>query len=222
MTAERRSDVQSTEDLQSFEHFAGLPAVLRLLRMEVAETPEQLDARLRLPRGSYAAYESALTVPLLGTLDRFLVLFELDLTGLEGKLRAMQKIAWPPRGDGAVEKEPKRETAWPSAEEFARARQVIHGFEELSRGPSRQEAHPVETFGESLSWLRVFFSLTPEELAAIAGLSPSTIRLLEEGGRRPRSDTSYLIARNLQTPFNQRLICAGYLGIRAFWNPPRY
>lgn len=218
---ERQSGVQWAERPESFEVFAGLPAALRLLRMEVGKSPEQLDVRLGLTRGTYASYEWALTAPLLGGLDRFLVLFDLGLTGLQQKLRAMQKIDWPPGGDGGGE-EPEKEAAWPSAEEFARAREVIHGFEELSRGPSRRQAHPVASFGESLFWLRVFFGLSSDELADIAGLSPATIRAHEPGGRTPRSDTSYLIARNLQTPFNQRLICAGHFGVRAFWSPPRH
>lgn len=85
----------------------------------------------------------------------------------------------------------------------------------------REALGPGSSFAEALSWLRVFFGLSPGELAEIAGLSASTIRALEGGRRSPRRDTCYLIARRLQTLFNQELICAGHRGVRAFWDPPR-
>lgn len=159
----RPGGVLWTEDPERFDVFARLPAVMRLLRMEAGESPEQLDVRLELPRGSYAAYEWALTAPLLGTLDRFLVLFELDLSALQRKLRAMRWIDWPPSDAGS--EEGAVEGAFRSAEEFALASAVMFGFKELSWGRPGLPVGGFTSFAEALSWLRVFFGLSPAELA---------------------------------------------------------
>lgn len=103
----RQSCAEGTENPQDFTLFAGLPAVLRLLRLADGASPEQLDLALELEPGSYATYESGLTAPLLGTLDRILDLFEEELGGLQGKLEAMRGIDWPPGGDLGDEEQPE-------------------------------------------------------------------------------------------------------------------
>jgi DNA-binding XRE family transcriptional regulator len=131
----------------------------------------------------------------------------------------MQWIDWPPSDAGS--EEGAVEGVFRSAEEFAQASAVLRGFEELSWDGEGQPVGGFTSFAEALSWLRDFFGLSPGELAEIAGLSAKTIRALEGGRRRPQRDTCYLIARRLQTPFNQNLICAGHRGICALWEPPR-
>lgn len=218
----RQSCAPWTEDPQEMEVFAGLPAVLRLLRLEVGASPEHLDEALELARGSYAAYEWALTAPLLGTLDRILVFFEEELWGLQRKLEAMRWIDWPPGGGGADKAQPDEEDPLPSAEDFRRAFEVMRDLEGWPASPSEPREHGFESFAEALGWLRRFFGLSHEELAGIASLSARTIRTLEAGGRKPQSDTRFAIGRWLQPLFNQRLITAGHRGVGPFWDPPHF
>jgi hypothetical protein len=218
----RQSCAPWTEDPEELEIFAGLPAVLRLLRLEDGASPEHLDEALALPRGSYAAYEWALTAPLLGTLDRILVLFEQELRGLQRKLQATRWIDWPPGCGGADEEQPDDEDPLPSAEDFRRAFDVMRDLEGWPASPSQPRENGFESFAEALGWLRRFFGLSHEELAGITRLSARTIRILEAGGREPRSDTRFMIGRWLQPLFNQRLITAGHRGVSPFWDPPRH
>jgi transcriptional regulator with XRE-family HTH domain len=218
----RQSCAPWTEEPQEMEVFAGLPAVLRLLRLEAGASPARLDEALELPRGSYAAYERALNAPLLGTLDRILVLFDEKLWGLQGKLEAMRWIDWPPGGGGAEEEQSDDGDPLPSAEDFRKAFDVIRNFEGWPASASQPREHRFESFAEALGWLRGFFGLSPEELAGITSLSARTIRILEAGARNPRRDTRSAIGRWLQPLFNQKLIAAGNPGVGPFWNPPHF
>lgn len=98
----------------------------------------------------------------------------------------------------------------------------MRDLEAWPSGRAGRRDHGFESFAEGLGWLRGFFGLSCEDLAALTGLSPRTIRSLEADGRKPRRDTRFLIGRRLQPLFNQKLIYAGYRGVRPFWDPPRH
>lgn len=69
-----------------------------------------------------------------------------------------------------------------------------------------------EQFGTYLRYLRGLRNLTITQLAELAGISPSYISQIENGGRRaPQPEILRKIAPHLQIGFYELMVKAGYL-----------
>ena len=221
-------DMTGNQQVADLKLFATLPVVLRFLRVERGAETEELEAALGLTSGLYGFMELGLT-PSLGILDRILVYFDLNLSTLDRRLKAMEGVRWPP---GTLREQMAREAAAQRAdrapslttENFNRASEVIRDFEYrdfVSPERWRPAEHGFESFAEALRWLRGFLRLDEAELAKMADVKPLTIRVLEAGKRQPTKDTRFAIGRFVQPTYNDLLANAGALGARPCWDPPR-